>query len=60
MRPKKQAGARKEGFFGPKIGNKLKCKGKKLSNFQKKKKKKTFWAKKKQAGAELEKKKRSF
>ena len=51
--------ARKEGFFGPKIGEKLKCKGKKLSNFPPPKKE-TFWAKKKQAGAELEKKKRSF
>ena len=51
--------ARKEGFFGPKIGEKLKCKGKKLSNFPKKKKK-TFWAKKKQAGAELGKKKKEF
>ena len=39
---KKQAGAKKEGFFGPKIGKKLKCKGKKLSNFPKKEKKKDF------------------
>merc|ERR1711954_565117 len=55
--------ARKEGFFGPKIGEKLKCKGKKLSNFRKKKKKKKrrlFGPKRNKLGLSLKRKKGVF
>ena len=48
--------ARKEGFFGPKIGEKLKCKGKKLSNFPKKKKR-LFGPKRNKPGLSLKRKK---
>jgi len=46
--PKKQAGTelkKKKDFFGPKIGGKIGYKGKKFTNFPKKKKR-TFRAKK--------------
>ena len=52
---KKQAVARKEGFFGPKIGKKLKCKGKKLSNFPPQKKR-LFGPKRNKLGLSLKRK----
>ena len=51
--------ARKEGFFGPKIGEKLKCKGKKLSNFPKKKRR-LFGPKRNKLGLSLKRKKGVF
>ena len=47
--------ARKEGFFGPKIGKKLKCKGKKLSNFPPQKKR-LFGPKRNKLGLSLKRK----
>ena len=48
----------KKGFFGQKVGGKIEYKDQKFTNFPNKKKKK--FRPKKQAGAELKKKKKNF